>query len=208
MSLVIVSSVLAYLSTEIDDLLSLFILFGKAEKRWEKIAIVLGKYLGLALLAVCSAVFAHYLSKIPLQYVGFLGLVPFALGIKFAVDSITGKSEEDDDSGKINKTGFFVMVLTTFLITIADGGDNIAVYISFFTSLSGWEYGIAAAVFVILQAAFCAVAWIFVSAAPVKLFIQKSEKILVPLLFCALGIYILVEDGTALWLMELLAGKS
>lgn len=207
MTLVIFSSIIAYFTTEMDDLLALLVLYSRTQTTGEKVAIVIGKYLGLALLGVGSGFFAVYISRIPSQYIGFLGLVPIGMGLKTAIDAARGKldHDEEEDSEKIHASGvnIFYTILTTVIITLANGGDNIAVYISFFTALKGFEFVVAAIVFAVMQGIWCAVAWLILSAKSVKSYIQHTQRILIPVLFFVLGIYIMVKSGTIQWLLHI-----
>lgn len=205
MLITVLSSAAAFVSTELDDLLSLFILMGAARDSKDKVAITLGKYFGLILLCLCSALFASYLSKVPGHLLGLLGLLPILIGLKEIVESFRG---EDKELAEKDLTGFaFLKLMTvTVLVTVADGGDNIAVYIPYFTSLSGWDFLVSAVVFFVLQGAFCACAWFIVNLDAVKKVLDKTKKILVPVLFIGLGLFIMWEAGTFAWLLGVMNG--
>ena len=201
MALSVIASIIAYITTEIDDLVVLLILFSKTRTSVEKASIITGKYIGLALISCCCAVFASYLSKMNTALIGLLGVVPIFMGIKYAVDSIKGKREEQDLSSHFGIGSFLLMSFEVILITLASSGDNIAVYISFFTSVHGTEYIIVAVVFAVLQGLFCLAAMAIMNEKSIKRYVDESAKILIPLLFIALGIYIMVKDGTILWIL-------
>jgi len=201
MVLLILASLIAYVTTEIDDLLVLLVLFSKASTKREKASIILGKYLGISILCGCCGYFVSYISKLNTAWVGLLGVVPILMGIKSAVDAIKHRSEPDKFSSKFGIGSFFITALEVMVITLASSGDNIAVYISFFTSVHGMEYIIVAIVFFIMQAIWCTIAILIVNEKSIKQYISQSSRLLIPMLFIALGIYIMVKDGTILWLL-------
>ncbi len=202
MFLLVCASFIAYLTTEIDDLIIMLILFSKASRKSERAVIIVGKYIGTLLVAGCSAIFASYISMINTAWLGLLGLVPIAIGIKSAADSIRRrKKDETEITERFSIGSDIVMCLEVILITLASSGDNVAVYISFFTAVHGYEYIVVAAVFTILQGLWCFLAIKIITERSIKQYIDQSSKILVPLLFITLGIYIMVKDGTILWLL-------
>src|SRR5699024_11640383 len=87
------------------------------------------------LLAV-SLFAAYVLNFIPQDWIiGLLGLIPIYLGIRVAV---IGEEEEEEEEvvEKLESRGTSWFFLTVALITIALGGDNLVIYITFFTCLA------------------------------------------------------------------------
>jgi len=206
---VIISSLAAYISTEIDDFLSLLILMGAASSRKEKIAICLGKFAGLFIIAGASLLMADYISKIPSHFVGFLGLIPIGIAVKKIISSIKSSSKnlEEDDAKEIEEkkesmlnARSIMIFLTCVIITLASGFDNLAVYIPYFTTLEGWNILICVLVFIVLQAASCFASMAIVNIDPVKKLIAKCQNFLMPILFILLGLYILFQKGSIAWL--------
>ncbi|MBO5198659.1 MAG: cadmium resistance transporter [Lachnospiraceae bacterium] len=78
----ILTSIIAFVSTNIDDIFVLMLLFSQADNRRGKSRIVIGHFLGISLLVLLSFLGAFGLQFVPTQYVGLLGIVPIALGIK------------------------------------------------------------------------------------------------------------------------------
>ena len=201
MVLTVIASIITYITTEIDELVVLLILFSKASTRKERAAIITGKYIALGFVASCCALFASYLNHFNTALIGVLGVVPIVIGVKYAIDSFRGKKEENTIGKKFGVGSFLLMVFEVIIITMASSGDNIAVYISFFTSVSGFDYVVVAVVFIVLQALFCLAAISIINEKSIKQYIDESNRILIPVLFIALGIYIIIKDGTILWIL-------
>ena len=213
MGLVIAASAIAFVTTEMDDLLVMFVLFSKEPGRLEKSAIVLGKYLGLLLLVAAGKTAASLLSLQPCeQLLGLLGFIPIIIGIRFAVRELAGEKERAGE-GKMSSVvlrsiSVASALLGSLIITLANGGDNIAVYASFFPSLSRNEFVLSCVVFCVMQAAWCAIAISVINAESIRSYIEESKGVIIPALFIALGLYILIKSGAVVWLFRRQAGPG
>ncbi|MBQ6834162.1 MAG: cadmium resistance transporter [Lachnospiraceae bacterium] len=127
----ILTAIASFAATNMDDIFIDTILFAQAEKRRDTHAIVLGKYVGIGLLVLASFVGAYCLKAAPQVYIRFLGLIPIFLGIRQWLDA-----RKDDDGKKNVDSGHrgWGMTVSAALITIANGADNIGVYITLFAS--------------------------------------------------------------------------
>ncbi len=206
MGLVITASLIAFVTTEMDDLLVMFILFSKVRGFPEKTAVVLGKFLGLFLLVAAGKLASSVLGMLPCgQILGLLGFLPIVIGVRFAVRELVGEKDRGRDSQPafvLRSLSFAVILLEALLVTLAGGGDNIAVYASFFPSLSGREFVISCVVFGVMQAAWCVIAISVISAESIRNYIEESKGVIVPALFVALGLYILIKSGALVWVFS------
>lgn len=201
--MVILGSIVAFITTEMDDLVTLLVLFSQAKSSKERVAIIIGKYLGLALLIVGSACFSYYISGIPSYWLGFLGIVPVIFGIKYIADSRKNARKESEGIAQKNNNGsFFLIVGLSFIMSLAAGGDNIAIYISFFTALSGIPALIVSfIVFAIMQGIWFLLIWLLMNFNGLKVFITEGRRFIIPVLFIVLGIFIFIQNGTLQWLL-------
>ena len=78
---VLAAAAAAFVSTNLDDIFILMLLFAQAEKRAAKGRIVAGQYLGLGALTAGSMLCALGLGRIPQIWLRLLGLVPMALAL-------------------------------------------------------------------------------------------------------------------------------
>lgn len=118
-----------------------------------------------------------------------------ALGIRFA---IVGEEEEDEDEiiERVNQETSTKLFWTVTLLTIASGGDNLGVYIPYFSSLNALEIIVALIVFAIGIIVLCEVSRYFSNMPLISETIEKYERIIVPVVFILLGIYIMMENDT------------
>ncbi len=97
----IISAIGVYISTSIDYLIILIILFAQLSQNKQKWHIYAGQYLGTGLLVGASLVAAYVVNFVPEAWmVGLLGLIPIYLGIRFA---IVGEGEEEEEEEIIER---------------------------------------------------------------------------------------------------------
>lgn len=153
---------------------------------------------------VAFSLFAAYvLNLIPEDWIiGLLGLIPLYLGIRIA---FKGEQDEDEEEvlEKMEAVGGNRLFWTVALITVASGGDNLGIYIPYFTSLTGIEIGVALIVFAISVAILCYISYRLSKITLISETIEKYQRVIVSLVFIGLGIYIMMENGTIQTLLGL-----
>lgn len=85
-------------------------------------------------------------------------------------------------------------VLNVSLVTIANGADNIGVYIPLFTRLNTLELIMTIVIFLILIAVWCFISERLTNLPSIKYSIKKYKNIIVPVIFILIGVFILVES--------------
>ena len=194
------SAVVVYISTSIDDLFILMVVFGQIRSRKGVSSIYLGQYAGMGILVTTSLLAAFALHLIPQSWIiGLLGIAPIALGLR-----AIKKDPEEPDTGvleKINATGPQRLFWTMTLITVASGGDNLGVYIPYFVSLDYRGIFVAVVVFLVMIALFCLSGQRLARISFVAKLLETYSRIIIPVVFITLGIFILIENGTVekLW---------
>lgn len=192
----ILSALAVYISTSIDYLFILLIIFSQNHTKKGLRQIFFGQYLGTGILVAISLFAAYVLNFIPQDWIiGLLGLIPIYLGIRVA---FVGEEEEEEGEvvEKLGSRGTNRLFWTVSLITIASGGDNLGIYIPFFTSLSFSEIVTSLIVFAISVAVICYISYKFAKISFVSETLEKYERIIVPIVFIGLGIFIMIENGT------------
>lgn len=187
----ILSALAVYISTSIDYLFILLIIFSQNHTKKGLRQIFFGQYLGTGILVAISLFAAYVLNFIPQDWIiGLLGLIPIYLGIRVA---FVGEEEEEEGEvvEKLGSRGTNRLFWTVSLITIASGGDNLGIYIPFFTSLSFSEIVTSLIVFAISVAVLCYISYKFAKISFVSETLEKYERIIVPIVFIGLGIFIM-----------------
>ena len=195
----IISTIGVYLSPIIDYLIVLIILFAQLSQNKQKWHIYAGQYLGTGLLVGVSLVAAYVVNFVPEAWmVGLLGLIPIYLGIRFA---IVGEGEEEEEEEeeiieRLEQSKANQLFWTVTLLTIASGGDNLSIYIPYFASLDWAQTLVVLLVFAIGVIIFCELSRVLSSIPLISETIEKYTRIIVPLVFIPLGLYIMYESGT------------
>ncbi|VSA85596.1 Cad superfamily protein [Streptococcus pneumoniae] len=193
----IISAIGVYISTSIDYLIILIILFAQLSQNKQKWHIYAGQYLGTGLFVGASLVAAYVVNFVPEEWmVGLLGLIPIYLGIRFAIVGEDAEEEEEEIIERLEQSKANQLFWTVTLLTIASGGDNLGIYIPYFASLDWSQTLVALLVFVIGIIIFCEISRVLSSIPLIFETIEKYERIIVPLVFILLGLYIMYENGT------------
>lgn len=193
----IISAIGVYISTSIDYLIILIILFAQLSQNKQKWHIYAGQYLGTGLLVGASLVAGYVINFVPEAWmVGLLGLIPIYLGIRFAIVGEGEEEEEEEIIERLEQSKANQLFWTVTLLTIASGGDNLGIYIPYYASLDWSQTLVALLVFAIGIIIFCELSRVLSSIPLISETIEKYQRIIVPLVFIPLGLYIMYESGT------------
>ncbi|MFE2776173.1 MULTISPECIES: CadD family cadmium resistance transporter [Lactobacillales] len=202
--LTILSALGSFIVTNIDDIFVLMLLFSQASSQAKASNgrmvkgnriypkdIVIGQYLGFALLVLISLLATFGVTLIPDQWVGLLGLIPIYLGVKLFIKG------EDEDEGAIlsSLNKFNKFYLSVAFITFANGGDNIGIYIPFFSTLNNNQLVITVVTFFIMVAVWCLIGYRLARFRYVSETLEKYGRWLIPIVFIGLGFYIMAENN-------------
>lgn len=187
-------SITSFVGTNIDDIFINTLFFTEAKTKADNRNIVIGKYLGIGALILLSVLGAFGLQFLPQQYIGYLGLVPIGLGIKEIIVAIKSRKADKADEAEETAQKSANKVLNTALITMANGADNIGVYIPLFAGFAVWQTLLAIGVFLILIAVWCLLGKLLANLPVVKNVIEKYKTVIVPIVYIALGVYILLKN--------------
>jgi len=199
----IAAAVGLFVATNLDDIVVLTVLFAVAARGTSRLRgwqIVAGQYLGLITLIAVSFLAALGLTIVPDEWVGLLGLIPLAIGVLALVRTLRGKDDDDEAESALKAVG----LLGVAGITIANGGDNIAIYTPVFRTISTTDALVTIAVFLVLLALWCLLARAIGTNEKVTEGLEKVEHWLVPVVFIGLGVFILIESGTLAHIASLL----
>ncbi len=182
-----------FASTNVDDLLILVGFF--ADRSYRARDVVAGQYVGVAALFAASVALALLSLVIPREYVGLLGFFPILLGAKNLWALRRGEDEEAEPRPATHNR-----IAGVALVTIANGGDNLGIYVPAFALRGGRQIAVIAVVFVAMTALWCAAAHWMVTHPKLGVPIRRWAHRAAPIVLIALGLLILYEAGTMHWL--------
>lgn len=177
------SAVAAFAGTNIDDIFILMLLFARCGDRAARWRVAAGQYLGIGALTVFSVLCALGLGQVSEQYLRLLGLVPILLGVRAWL------CREEDEQAAVSSVG----VLSTAALTVANGGDNLGVYIPLFAGFSAGQLMVTAVVFALLCGLWCLLGMKLASLPRVQAAVRKWKTVLVPVVLVLLGSSILLS---------------
>jgi cadmium resistance transport/sequestration family protein len=182
-------AVILFASTNIDDILVLVGFF--ADKRLSPRDIVVGQYAGFTVLFGVSLAASLLSLVIPFAYIGLLGVIPILIGAKKLYELYWGRDEIETS---INDHS--ARIATVAMVTIANGGDNIGIYMPSFAIRSGPEIAVFAFVFAAMIALWCWSAYAMANHPRVGATVREYGRRLSPILLICLGLLILYQAGS------------
>src|SRR3984885_2632169 len=187
-------AIILFVSTNVDDLVVLAGFF--AHPRFRARDIVVGQYAGVAVLFIVSAAGALLSLVIPEAYLGLLGIFPILVGIRKLLELRPDPAAAEPTKALGVTAGSYGNIASVALVTIANGGDNIGVYMPSFAVHSGDQVAIIAVVFVAMTALLCLLAHWMVSHPRLGAPLRRYGHILAPLVLIALGVLIIYNAGS------------
>lgn len=206
----ILTAIGTFIITNIDDIFVLMIFFAQIEKA-RHVQVVLGQYFGFGLLVILSLLGAFGFTFLPPEWAGFLGLIPIFLGVRMFFK----KDEEDEAEEALEKLGdvttqasnnrfFGPLTGKVAAITFANGGDNLGIYIPYFTTEGNASLIYITLVFFVMVAVWCFLGYRLASFPAILKILQKYGSVIVPVVFIALGISIMLHGDSFAYVMRLL----
>ncbi|QSJ20319.1 cadmium resistance transporter [Nostoc sp. UHCC 0702] len=200
--------IVAFLATNIDDIIILLLFFSQVDVNFRRWHILIGQYLGFTVIILASLPGFFGGLVVPREWIGLLGLLPIAIGIKELVDwqsetteVQTVNSDFQQPSYKNPILSFIVSILhpqtyKVTAVTIANGGDNISIYIPLFAGQNFARLGVILMVFFVMLGMLCAVADLLSRQATIAYTLSRYGKHIVPFVLICLGLFIMYERGT------------
>ena len=197
----------AFVGTNVDNCVVIMAMVaGAPPQRAHRIAA--GQAFGFAVLVAVSAAAAAVLFEFSTAVVGLLGLVPLAIGLHGLVGLARGHPDGEAAPSPATATSrsrwrsrpeqraVGRSLTAAALVTIAAGGDNLAVYIPLFRVGGATRVGAVVAVFLVGEAL---VTWLILAGGghpKARGAMLRLGHLAVPILLCCVGILVLVEAGT------------
>jgi cadmium resistance protein CadD (predicted permease) len=189
---IILTGILAFAATNIDDLFLLTLFFGN--KLYPPGKIIAGQLMGISALIVISlagSIIGYFIHP---QYIGLMGLFPIYLGVTQLIGLF--KNRHHDEPDLPSETKHRNAILAVALVTIANGGDNIGIYIPLFVTFMVWEKIITICIFLLMTILWCALSKYLANHPLLEKLIGRYSHIITPFVLILLGIFILYESNS------------
>ena len=188
--------VVVFVATNVDDVLVLAAFF--ADSTLVRRSIVVGQFVGIGTLVLASSAAALVGLVVPVGWTALLGLVPLLLGIRkvVALRKSAARDVGDAETQRIQleerkaERRTHSQALAVAGVTMANGGDNLVVYIPMFAS-APHIIPFYALIFAIMTGVWCALGFVLVSIPHIGHAIRRYGHVALPLVLIALGLHIL-----------------
>ncbi|MCP8854331.1 cadmium resistance transporter [Latilactobacillus sakei] len=201
MQTAILTGITAYISTSIDYLIILMVIFGSVNRK-ERWLVYWGDLLGTSVLVAASLVLAFILGFVPQEWVlGLLGIIPVLMGLRLL---ISGESDDDEVvESQMKKRRNIIMNVA--IITIATcGADNIGIYVPIFAQSTAQTLTVILITFFFMLSLFCYVGYLLIKIPKVAEILERYGMYITAVVYIGLGLYIMFESGTVQHLVKML----
>ena len=186
---VVTTAAAAFAITNIDNLLLAGALFGTASSSRTIRAIALGQVTGFAVILSVSLLVARSLAALSVRWFSLFGAIPLAIGVRGVV---LARSPPRDHRTRPILTPAASAFLTSVTLTLGVAGDNIALYIPMLDRIETSDWYLVLATWAVGEIIVLLVAW-RIGTQLVGPMIERLGVLLVPVVYCAIGIALLVQ---------------
>jgi cadmium resistance transport/sequestration family protein len=202
---ILIAGITSFIATNLDDILVLMVFFSQPKRQFSNWQIICGQYLGFTIILLLSLPGLLGGLFIPKEWIGLLGFIPIFMGIK------QWQNFNQDNAGIPDVTlslpaanpPHFSYILKAILsskicqvaaIAIANGGDNISIYLSLFAGGSLSDFGVFVVIFYIMLGFWCFIAYQLTRRPLIAKVLTRHGHHLTPFILASLGIYIILES--------------
>ena len=209
----VVAGMTSFVVTNIDDILILMLFFAQVNATLRPKHILIGQYLGFTVLIILSLPGFFGGLMVSKEWIGLLGLMPIAIGIKHllaqklsnpknnetAIQLVPDERSQPKADQPLRSELAHLGAPQTYqvaTVTIANGGDNVSVYVPLFASSNLPRLSVILSVFLIMVGVWCAIAYHLTRHPLVAQSLTRRGDALVPYVLIGLGIFILIDSET------------
>lgn len=182
-----------YVSSSIDNLIVLTVIFGSTAKK-DRWSVYWGDLLGATILVGLCLAFATALGFIPQAWLlGFLGLIPIYLGVRELVAGASDDEAEVIDEMKKKRH----VLLNVALITVTTcGADNVGIYVPLFTQTSVQRLGPLLVGLFVMLTIFCWLGYRLATMPHLTNVLRRYGSYITAVVYIVLGCAVMWESGT------------
>jgi len=193
------TGITAFTATNLDDIVILLLFFSQVNAAFRQRHIIAGQYLGFAALVFASLPGFFGRLIFPPEWIGMLGILPIAIGIGRFLNADTDDSEEAESEQSEPSAFSSCLSPQTYsvaAVTVANGSDNISIYVPLFASSTLENLVVILGVFFTLVGVWCYAAYRLIQMRAIADSLTRYGNHLVPFVLIGLGVAILVQSGT------------
>jgi cadmium resistance transport/sequestration family protein len=204
----VAEGIVAFVATNIDDIIILLLLFSQNNTNFRRRHIIIGQYLGFTILIVASLPGFFGGLVIQREWIGLLGLLPIAIGVKQLIsqekETVEVQTVSSNIQQKFVKNSVLAFVFSIFsaktyqvaAIRIANGADNISIYIPLFAGQDVNSLLVILVVFFFMVGIWCGIAYLLTLHPTMAYLLSRYCQPIVPFVLIGLGLFIMYERST------------
>jgi cadmium resistance protein CadD (predicted permease) len=193
----VLTSIVAFGATNIDDIFILTLLYGS--RKYSHSQIFVGQLSGIFALVGLSLAISSLDAIVDPRIIGWIGLFPIYLGIRQIIELF---QKRDDERSQEVRPASSIAILSIALITIANGGDNVGVYVPLFVTLTGVEKIQLCLIFAVMVYIWCFIARYLADHPLLRNSLDKYAHRVVPIVLVAIGVFVLIESNALTFLQS------
>ena len=194
------TGITAFTATNLDDLVILSLWFSQVNNNFRGRHIVIGQFLGFSILVIASLTGFLGGLILPKHWIGLLGLAPIAIGFSSLLNQESDDADAENEELQQSKTSPFASLLSPQIysvaaITVANGSDNISIYMPLFANSNPLRLAIVLIIFFLLVGVWCYASYKLISQSKMANILNRYGSNIVPFVLIGLGVYIILESG-------------
>ncbi len=204
----IAEAILAFLITNIDDLIILLLFFSQINFQFRRRHIFIGQHLGFLIIIITSLPGFFGGLLVPRMWMGLLGILPIVIGCKQLINQKSETTEIQNVTTNFKQSATDNSIKTIILsifspqtyqvaaVTVANGGDNIGIYIPLFAGYSLTSLLVVIFIFLLMKTIWYIMAALLARQTIVADILSRYGKKIMPFFLIMLGLYIMYDRGT------------
>jgi cadmium resistance transport/sequestration family protein len=194
------TGIVTFIATNLDDLVILTLLFSQVNATFRCWHIVMGQYLGFSVLVIMSLAGVLGGLVLPSQWIGILGLVPITIGLNNLLNPDNDEPENEHTNTEFSHPSAWASFLSpqtygVAAITIANGGDNVGIYMPLFANSTLESLLVIICVFLLLVGVWCYVTFRLTGFTVITSFLTRHGNHFVPFVLIGLGVFIIWDSA-------------
>lgn len=195
------TGITAFTATNLDDLVILTLLFSQANATFRRRHIVIGQYLGFCTLVIASLIGFFGGLILPSQWMGLLGFVPITIGLNRLLNGENNSESEEESAIELSDSARFTSFLapqaySVAAITVANGSDNVGIYMPLFAHSAFTELLVIITVFLLLVGVWCYVTYKLTCQNAIASLLTRYGNNFVPFVLIGLGVFIIIDSAS------------
>ena len=185
----------AFIGTNLDNLLLLVAMYARYAR--QSATVTAGFVFGMMLICLVALLLGETGDYMPLDWLGWLGLVPMTMGILalWKLFRKTGAGTPDDFAESDSRRNIFLLLLTTQL---SNGADTIITFTILFAESGDPADYLLVPTFLAMIGVFAGLAYYSVKQAKLGRILRRYGQYVTPVILILVGFYILSNTATDL----------